>query len=74
MDYTEFDAKLLALIASGVSTFTQLAGRLEALAIPFCKDAKKNPPSRVVDRRLQALRRAKKIIYLRTGWKQTEQS
>lgn len=68
MDYTQFDAKLLALIASGVSTFIRLSGQLETLAIPFCKDVKKNPPWRVVDRRLQVLRRSKKIIYLRTGW------
>lgn len=67
-DYTNFDSQLLLLIGNGVSTFTQLTGRLEPLAIPFCKDSKNKSPGRVVDRRLQALRRAKKITYLRTGW------
>lgn len=71
-DYDDFDAQLLNLIGSGLSGFNQLAARMETLATAFCKDPKKSPTFRVVDRRLQALRRAGKITYLRTGWTLSE--
>lgn len=67
-DYTEFDAKLLALIAAGVNGFTSLAGKLETESQSFCTTPR-SAPSRVVDRRLQALQKQKKLIYSpKTGW------
>ncbi|CAN5328386.1 hypothetical protein [Polaromonas naphthalenivorans] len=67
-DYTEFDAQLIVLIGGGISGLPQLTQQLQTLAAQFCKGSRIHSPGRAVDRRLQALRRAKKIIYLRTGW------
>lgn len=67
-DYTNFDAVLLALVAAGVSSFTSMVGKLESLAKPFCNPDRPEP-FRVVDRRLQALRKKKLIAYnSKTGW------
>lgn len=67
--YEEFDAQLLSLIGSGVSRFHRLTVRMEPLALAFCTDPTKSEPFRVVDRRLQALRKAGKITCLRLNWK-----
>ena len=68
-DYTELDNAILARVAEGCVSFTALSGAVskhsEALA--------KNDPApgwRIVDRRLQALRKAGRIRYQRKpeGW------
>lgn len=73
-DYSVLDAELLRLVTIGVSSFTALAARCEALATPHCVSYRgvcPPPPWRVVDRRLQALRKAGKIAHVsqREGWK-----
>jgi hypothetical protein len=58
-DYSKFDAALLDLIANRVNTMTQLDSKssgLRELAEPFAR-ASNNPTFRIVDRRLQALRK-----------------
>lgn len=68
-DYSAFDAELLATIQSGVTNFALLASRFEARAKPFCAEAWNPQPFRVVDRRLQVLRKQNKIIYsTKAGW------
>lgn len=67
-DYTEFDAALLALIAGGMSNFTRLSVQLDSLAKPFCVTPS-SEPFRVVDRRLQALRKRHLVAFnSKTGW------
>lgn len=67
-DYTKFDAELLANLAGGAKTFTTMVGKLEASAKPFCNPARPEP-FRVVDRRLQALRKKNLITYsTKGGW------
>lgn len=73
-DYRALDAELLKLIGDGVSGFTALSVRCEALATPHCVSYRgvcPPPPWRVVDRRLQALRKAGKLTHVsqREGWK-----
>lgn len=63
--YTEFDAKVLELIGTGTDTFTGLSCRLAEAAKPFTTG---QPTWRVVDRRLQALRKAGKIRYAKGVW------
>lgn len=67
-EYAEFDDKLLTLIASGMSVFSLLNVKLENDAKVFCNE--KSPLLfRIVDRRLQILRRQGKISYSsKTGW------
>jgi len=58
-DYTEFDTALLDLINNGCNTMMQLdsvKSGLRPLAEPFAL-ASNNPTFRIIDRRLQALRR-----------------
>ena len=64
-DYVEFDKKMLALIAAGSNTAAALTKALDA-------DAKllmsmPNEEFRVVDRRLQALRKKGAIAWERRG-------
>lgn len=63
--YTEFDADILSSIEQGDSTFSRLASLLSTKAKPF---ALGQPTWRVVDRRLQALRKAGKIRYAKGVW------
>lgn len=65
--YTALDAKILQAIARGDDTFTSINGRCRDLswelatgtdAEPFC----------IVDRRLQALRKAGKIVFSQGQW------
>lgn len=62
-DYTEFDVKLLGLIRAGTVTAMALTIALEDDAAEFRNTSSPMPcPAyRVVDKRLQALRKAVKI-------------
>lgn len=67
-DYTEFDAELLSLLAGGLCSFAALAERLSAKAAVFCTEPRQ-VPFRVVDRRLQALRKKGLVSHnTKTGW------
>lgn len=68
-DYAEFDAALLALIGGGMRSFAALVAHLQSQAKAFCTDAKQEL-FRVVDRRLQSLRKKGKVAYdTKTGWR-----
>jgi hypothetical protein len=73
-DYTEFDSILLDLIRSGRVTAMALTIALENRAKQFEKTSSPFPcpPGRVVDKRLQALRKARKIKYGRNDWEVIE--
>lgn len=67
-DYTELDAAITQEIKAGRASFTALSTKLKDLATPFAGDQKKfhpTPPWRVIDRRLQALRKKGVITYSR---------
>lgn len=69
-DYTEFDAELVCLIGSGSRVFSALCSntRLLELARPLVSQS--GAEDRIIDRRLQALRKAGRIHYgTRTGWR-----
>lgn len=69
-DYSALDARLIELIGSGKSNFAQLVPDCEELAKPFCALTMGLEPWRIVDRRLQALRKARKVTYVsaKVGW------
>jgi hypothetical protein len=74
-DYTEFDKALLEQIATGRNTMMQLDGEasgLRALAKPFTLPAPGSrtgcQPFRVIDRRLQALRKKGSIRFNGKTW------
>ena len=74
-DYTEFDAELLRLITSGKNRMMLLDERKEnsllfELAKPHCVRPGKSAEVewRIIDRRLQALRKQGKIRFIRNGW------
>lgn len=69
-DYTEFDAAILKRLADGPATFNRLHRfpEIDAMSAGFAAEENKNRPTwnkqdpwRIVDRRLQALRKAGKI-------------
>ncbi|CAN7649524.1 hypothetical protein LJR129_005066 [Acidovorax sp. LjRoot129] len=64
-DYTEFDKKMLALISAGSKTAAALTTALDADAKPLMNQTKDE--FRVVDRRLQALRKKGLIAWERSG-------
>lgn len=65
-DYAAFDAELLRLIARGFNNFTALhTPEIRKLAQRFTSYS--SDTSRVIDRRLQALRKAGKITYSHHG-------
>ncbi len=64
-DYSEFDKKLLALIDAGTRTAMALSTALELDARPMIK--RTGEEFRVVDRRLQALRKKGVIAWGRLG-------
>jgi len=69
IDYAAFDAQLITLIAGGMSGFTGLSVRLADEAKKFCEKPK-DETFRVVDRRLQALRKAGRIGHdTEHGWR-----
>lgn len=76
-DYTEFDAALLAHITSGVNTMMLLDYKsdLKKLAVPLVdvdRWGQPTPHFRIIDRRLQALRRAEKIRFNGKQWELTK--
>lgn len=64
-DYTAFDKKMLALIADGTNTAAALTTALDADAKPLMNQP--NEEFRVIDRRLQALRKKGLIAWERRG-------
>ena len=69
-DYTELDAAIMAQIKAGCGSFTAMTAALENAAKPFVQNpshprARPAPPWRVIDRRLQALRKRGTITYSR---------
>lgn len=71
-DYSAFDADLIAVIRSGVSNFTSLSvGSLRTKADAIAKPDRYGDSAgwRVIDRRLQALRKKGALKYDRkNGW------
>ena len=69
-DYTEVDQAILARLGQGSATFMSINAALGALASKYAApDAPPEEHFRVIDRRLQALRRAKKIKFTHAdGW------
>lgn len=69
-DYKEFDTTLLAQIEAGRNTMMLMDGAasgLPSLAMPF-RDGGRVPVFRVIDRRLQALRKAGKLRWSGKVW------
>lgn len=64
-DYSNFDQKMLSLIEAGNNTATALTAALDAEAKHFM--AQPGTEFRVVDRRLQALRKKGVIAWERRG-------
>lgn len=62
-DYTDFDKKMLALIDAGTRTAAALTTALDADAKPLMNQP--NEEFRVIDRRLQALRKKGLIAWER---------
>lgn len=68
-DYAQLDQGLLTRIGSGKVTFAGLVDALLAEATAFCAGPR-DEPMRVIDRRLQALRKQGKIGYdTKLGWR-----
>ena len=74
-DYTSFDASIIAAISSGANTAGKLTALLRDEAESISVDTTKNgeypqPPFRIVDRRLQALRKKGLLRFDRRadGW------
>ena len=65
LDYTDFDKKMLALIDAGTNTAAALTTALDADAKPLMNQP--NEEFRVIDRRLQALRKKGVIAWERRG-------
>lgn len=64
-DYADFDKKMLALIDAGTNTAAALTTALDADAQPLMNQPKDE--FRVIDRRLQALRKKGVIAWERRG-------
>lgn len=62
-DYTQVDAEILRLVQEKCNTSSGLTLRMELLVGSF-----PGPAFRVIDRRLQALRKAKKICFVKGKW------
>lgn len=67
-DYSKFDAELLRLIKNGCRNASSLTIRLKDLAKAVDSETE---PYRVVDRRLQALRKKGLIFYSNPVWSTT---
>lgn len=67
-DYTELDKAILSKIANGPVTFPLIVNAVDLQTRPFVSFT--SPGWRIVERRLQALRKAGKIKYQRKpeGW------
>ncbi len=67
-EYSILDAEIMVQIGRKNRFFTGLVAALESSAKSVMADAK-TEPSRVIDRRLQALRKKGKISFdTKTGW------
>ena len=64
-DYADFDKKMLALIDAGTNTAAALTTALDADAQPLMNQPKDE--FRVIDRRLQAMRKKGLITWERRG-------
>ena len=64
-DYTDFDKKMLALIDAGTRTAAALTTALDEEAKPLMNQPKEE--FRVIDRRLQAMRKKGLITWERRG-------
>ena len=68
-DYTELDAAILSRIAQKPVNFTQLQSGAVQKAADALVTGSYKPAWRFIDSRLQALRKAGKIVYSgKTGW------
>lgn len=72
-DYTEFDNALIHAIAGGRNTMAQLetSSRLRELAAPMCSKDRwgtLTPTFRIIDRRLQSLRKKGAIRFNGKVW------
>jgi hypothetical protein len=67
-DYKLFDAELLRLIQNGCRTASALTAHLQTMARAVDRET---DPYRVVDRRLQALRKKGHIRYANQQWRTT---
>jgi len=68
-DYSLLDAEIVVEIGRGNRTFNGLQAKLEGSAKAFCKTPK-DEPFRVIDRRLQALRKKGKVGFdSKLGWR-----
>lgn len=72
-DYIELDARIVAAIGDGAETFSQIFQRTKVLALPLTKADRwgKRNSDRLVDRRLQVLRKAGLIAYMQGKWTTT---
>lgn len=61
----QLDAKLLELIGRGTGVFGAIAAQKDVIALAEPLTTEKSEPWRIVDRRLQALRKAGKISFSR---------
>ena len=72
-DYTKLDSAIIEAIRGGKHDFTSLGSVVRAISEPIAQQSpgRYGPePWRIVDRRLQALRKAGKIAYTRSaGWR-----
>ena len=67
-DYSEFDKQLIALLEHGPVKFASLSSALEPAARAF-SDKPDDELFRIVDRRLQALRKKNFVVFVRgVGW------
>lgn len=69
--YSELDAAILKAITEGHRKFSVLRTAVESLAAPHAKKSRSpyvTPPWRIVDRRLQALRKSGRIAYTKGEW------
>lgn len=69
-DYTELDAAIVAQIKAGCVNFAAMSAALQKAALPFVQNPRDpracpTPTWRVIDRRLQALRKRGAITYSR---------
>ena len=63
--YAQLDAKLIEIIKSGDGAFSAIATRADVAALTAPHETATTEGWRVVDRRLQALRKAGKIAFSR---------
>ena len=63
--YAQLDAKLIELIKNGAGTFNEITPRADVAALTAPHETATTEGWRVVDRRLQALRKAGKIAFSR---------